>query len=258
MLNVILTKYSEGKITITVSNTDLYFTEYVMREKIDFKNLSFQIEFGVLDNIQTVLRTKYIPNYIKNADLKIYEKGFTFNDFEFEISDIDKKFIYKVSAKLVEKIPKIKLENTIKQSNELILNSIYGVINEEKLKLLFSKEKNKKQVFSNAEKDVMKNINNELEFQELGSFLKEDEVKRLTFENRNFKEIGKFLNSNYKCSKKMDLKRKNKILYSTNATLFYDNKVMKNNIPFTENPFLKNEWHMGPIYAYNYNYKNFI
>ena len=64
--------------------------------------------------------------------------------------------------------------------------------------------------------------------------------------------------SNSKFSKKMTDERKKKVLFGTNTQIFFEEKIMKNNINPNKNPFLKNEWFMGGIYSYDKNYKKYI
>jgi hypothetical protein len=55
--------------------------------------------------------------------------------------------------------------------------------------------------------------------------------------------------------------RQKRVIYSTNAILQFEEKFNfkvragENIVP--ENPFLKNEWFMGPLYSYDLNYKQY-
>jgi hypothetical protein len=103
--------------------------------------------------------------------------------------------------------------------------------------------------------------NHQIGFQELDDMLTLKEIKSMTLENRNFKGIDKFINSNTKFNKKMTDERKKKVLYGTEAKIFFEEKMLKNNKKLNypdENPFMKNEWFMGPIYSYDKNYKKLI
>lgn len=258
-VNVSLEKYAKGKMSLILSNEDYMFTEELIRKNINIMNLLFKIYVCKTDKIDMVIRSKYIPRYIPISNTKVIELRHEFEAIRVNIDDLDDAFLYKVYVEIVEKSDKVNVmpDIVLKTSKELFVNTKKGLITNEKIEELY-KEIYSKKMFSQSEKDSIKVINNEIEFQELEELIDIKKIKNYTFENRGYDNINNFMNSKQKFSKLMTEDRKKKVIYSTNAKLYFEEKMMKNNKDVNKNPFLKNEWFMGPVYSYDKNYKKFI
>ena len=113
----------------------------------------------------------------------------------------------------------------------------------------------KKKVFSKSEKDNIKYVEANTKLNELNSILDIDDIKKFTHENRTYENIDQFINSKNKASKLLTEQRKKKIVFSTQSRMHFEDKIEYENEE--ENPFMKNEWFMGPIYSYDYNYEKY-
>ena len=114
----------------------------------------------------------------------------------------------------------------------------------------------KKKIFSKSEKDNIKYIEANTKLNELNDILDMDDIKKFTHENRTYENIEQFINSKNKASKLLTEQRKKKIVFSTQSRMHFEDKIEYENDE--ENPFMKNEWFMGPIYSYDYNYEKYI
>ncbi len=83
-----------------------------------------------------------------------------------------------------------------------------------------------------------------------------DDIKKFTYEGRTYEDIEQFINSKNKASKLLTDERKKKIIFSTQSRIHFEDKIEYENEQ--KNPFMKNEWFMGPIYSYDYNYEKYI
>lgn len=131
-----------------------------------------------------------------------------------------------------------------------------GLITEKIINQLYKERYKPKRLFSKSEKDNINNLNSKMKMEGLDTFLDEKTIKNFTYEGRTYDNIHQFVDSKYKTSKLMTDLRKKKILFSTQTSLFFDEKTKytKNE---NNNPFLQNEWFMGPIYSYDYNYNKY-
>ena len=114
----------------------------------------------------------------------------------------------------------------------------------------------KKKIFSKSEKDNIKYVEANTKLNELNDILDTDDIKKFTHENRTYENIEQFINSKNKASKLLTEQRKKKIVFSTQSRMHFEDKIEYENEE--ENPFMKNEWFMGPIYSYDYNYEKYI
>jgi hypothetical protein len=259
-LEIKLKTYKTDNITLCITNRDIYFTEKIIAQNIQIQNLIFKLQINNLDKIESVIKSKFIPKYVKSFNTRIEYFEFSFDDKEVIISNLNKDYLYNISIELVEKIPASQNEIPHKSSNIVHLNTKYGIITQERI-IELNKSKFAKKIICASEKDAIREVENQIGFQELDDMLTLKEIKSMTLENRNFKGIDKFINSNTKFNKKMTDERKKKVLYGTEAKIFFEEKMLKNNKKLNypdENPFMKNEWFMGPIYSYDKNYKKLI
>ena len=253
---------NSSSLLIDIISNDTYFTEKIIEKNIQIKNLKYKLSINLIDNLNRMVKSKFMPTnpLLKAQNLKEILVDFNFNDSTFEINNLDKNNVYRVTIQLVEAGKNeyfYSPEIIHKNSNVLIVNTIHGEINQDKINQIHQ-IKHKKKIFCNSEKDAIKIVNNEIVFQELDNILPFEDIKSLTMENRIYKNIENFTNSNYKFSKKMTEERKKKIIYKANSQIYFEEKMIKNGIDLNKNKFLNNEWFMGPIYSYDNNYKNFI
>lgn len=89
----------------------------------------------------------------------------------------------------------------------------------------------------------------------LNNILNEDDIKKFTYEGRTYENIEQFIDSRAKASKLLTEQRKKKILFSTQSKIHFEDKI--EGVNEEKNPFMKNEWFMGPIYSYDYNYNKY-
>jgi hypothetical protein len=257
-LNIKIVSHKNEKITFHLSNRDTNFTEKIIQKNIDMKNLRYKITIDLIYNFNHVIRSKYIPKVFNSLNSKVKYILYVPEDIYVNLEDMEGHNLYRIKIELVEKIH-LDFEVTHNSSDEVYINTIYGIINQNKIEEIY-KTIFKKKIFSLSEKDNIKAVNSEMEFRELDHILESKDVKRFTFNNRNNTDIVDFMNNKYKFSKKMTDERIKRVLYSRNSKLFFEQKMINNDIdPINNNnPFLKNEWFMGPIYSYDKNYKKLI
>jgi hypothetical protein len=253
-------KFSLYNYKISIINNDTNLTEKIIAKNIQFKNLFYSLQIIQLDLLNNIIKNNFFPSiyYVNNPIIinKLYKPS---EKFFIELpSNLNLDYIYKINVNLIEKINNI--ENIILKSNIIFFNLRIGEITEKTLNKLH-KERYEKKIYSKSEKDNIKNIKNEVLINNLDNFLDEKEIEKFTFENRYYSNIKNFVNSNYKVSKLMTENRKKKVLFRTTTENFFDNKIDLNNLDNKnniKNPFLKNEWFMGPIYSYDNNYEKLI
>jgi hypothetical protein len=264
-LEIKLKSYDKDSFTITIDNNDTSFTEKIIEQNIIISNLYYKITLRLLDKLDSIIKSKYLPKYVKSNDEKFIYINYSFNEVEYKFMETKKENVYKVSVDLVEKYnlkindsdEKNKIENHHKSSNLLIFNNAHGIISEEKI-LDLNKLRYKKKIICDSEKDAIKGVQLEIQYNELEGILPLEDIKSLTIENRLFTGMDKFINSNNKFSRIMTSDRKKKVLFGTKSKVLFDEKMIKNSIYGDKNPFMKNEWFMGPIYSYDKNYKKYI
>jgi len=245
---------------ISIINNDTNLTEKIISKNIQFKNLFYNLQIIKLDLINNIIQNNFFPSniYINNPIIinKLYKPV---DKFYIDLPpNLSTEYLYRINVNLIEKINN--LENIILKSNAIYFNLRKGEITEKLLNKLH-KERYEKKIYSKSEKDNIKNLKAELCINNLDNFLDKNDLEKFTFENRYYPNIKNFVNSNYKVSKLMTNIRKKKVLFSTTTENFFDNKIDINNLDNKnniKNPFLKNEWFMGPIYSYDNNYEKII
>lgn len=258
-----LKNFKNNLVTIQISITDFNFTNKIISENVNIKNLKFCLTLKNMGNIESCIKTKYIPTHVKSENIKIEFIDFSFDDLDVDLKGIENDRLYGLKVEVIETESNgldhniILNKRTLKTSNLLLFNLKYGLINQDRVSELHKKKYGKK-IICQSEKEAIKNINKEIELDELGDMLSINDIKSLTLENRYYDRLDKFINSNSKFSRKMTDDRKKKILFGANTRVFFEEKILLNNIKLKDNPFLKNEWFMGGIYSYDNNYKKFI
>ena len=153
-------------------------------------------------------------------------------------------------------MPNSLYEKEINFSNEILFNSKVGLITEKYINAMNREIFRKKKIFSKSEKDNMKYVGATTKLSGLDSILDEKDIKKFTYEGRTYDNIEQFINSRCKASKLLTDERKKKIIFSTQSKIHFEDKIEYENEE--KNPFMKNEWFMGPIYSYDYNYEKYI
>lgn len=265
-IKITLINHRADSVTIRISNTDLFFTEKLIKHNISIKNLKYKLHIHLVDNIDRVIKTKFIPSHTREQNSKTFYINFLFDNIVQELKSMyhfNKSNLYKIKVELIESFSTENLhfiynipEKILSDSDFIYINNNYGVIDDNIINNLHKNIYGKK-LLSKSEKDAIKAVKDELECRELEHVLNEKEIKNFTFECRNYEDINTFVDSKYKFSKNMDDKRQKKVLYATNSKLFFDDKMMMNDVDLKNNRFMKNEWFMGPVYSYDANYKKF-
>ena len=246
-------KYSLPIFKLSITNLDNFLSEKLIAKNIPIMTLFYKtiIEVNEKNLIPSqkdiFLYNKYIP-----GDKTIITE--LTNNEEKIILDQSKS--YKISVFLVSKIDKF--EEVINKSNQILFNPKIGLLNNSNnnFQSFNKKSHSLKKLFSKSEKDNIKFIKAATTVSGLENILKDDDIKRFTYEGRDFENIEQFLDSRYKVSKLLTDERKKKIIFSTQSKIHFDEKMLYENEK--KNPFLKNEWFMGPIYSYDYNYEKYI
>ncbi|MCQ2815715.1 MAG: hypothetical protein MJ252_00465 [archaeon] len=239
-------------IILKVKNNDTSLTEKIIKYNIDFKNLKYKLVITQMDILDNVVRCKLLNKYYSNTIDYINYYDYSPKDLNIVLDTFDSMYLYKIQVFLIEKILGSKIENQMLYSLPVFMNPFYGVVTQRKIENLYNERYKPKQFLSKSEKDNMKVVNNEINLKGLHSIIDHKDVKEFTYEGRNYDNMKQFVESKNKASKLMTEKRKKKLLFSTETELFFINKCeIENN---TKNPFLKNEWFMGPVYSYDYNY----
>ena len=164
--------------------------------------------------------------------------------------------LYKLKVSLVSKIPNSQFENQINTSNEILFNPKVGEVTEKYVDTMNRQMFSKKKIFSKSEKDNIKYVKAATALSGLDNILDEKDIKKFTHEGRTYENIEQFINSKYKASKLLTDQRKKKIIFSTQSRIHFEDKIEYENE--MKNPFMKNEWFMGPIYSYDHNYEKYI
>ena len=222
-----------------------------------------------LDNFQKIIRSNFIPKYPSYQNTLNRQEEFLTNKFipgkqtiiteltsNEEKIKFDPSILYKLKVSLVSKIPNSRYENEINNSNEILFNSKVGLITEKYIDRMNRQIFSKKKIFSKSEKDNIKYVTATTKLSGLDSILDKDDIKKFTYEGRTYEDIEQFINSKNKASKLLTDERKKKIIFSTQSRIHFEDKIEYENEQ--KNPFMKNEWFMGPIYSYDYNYEKYI
>ena len=226
------------------------------------KNLYYKTIVYDFGDLQKIIRANLIPKYFLSEDFleEKYIPGkieliteFTENEKKLNLNPLN---LYKIKTYLISKIPNLNYDEEINTSNEILFNPKLGVITLKDIEKQKEKIFSKKKIFSKSEKDNIKYVEANTKLNELNDILDTDDIKKFTHENRTYENIEQFINSKNKASKLLTEQRKKKIVFSTQSRMHFEDKIEYENDK--ENPFMKNEWFMGPIYSYDYNYEKYI
>ena len=261
-------KYVSPSYKLSIKNLDNFLSEKIIRQNIDFKDLFYKTSIYILDNLQKVIRSNFIPIYPVNQNI-MQRDMFLMNKFVpgkqtiiTELTDNEERIpfdplnLYKLKVSLVYKIPNSQFENQINTSNEILFNPKVGEVTQKYVDTMNRQMFSKKKIFSKSEKDNIKYVKAATALSGLDNILDEKDIKKFTHEGRTYENIEQFVNSKYKASKLLTDQRKKKIIFSTQSRIHFEDKIEYENE--MKNPFMKNEWFMGPIYSYDYNYEKYI
>lgn len=255
-------KYLLPSYKLSITNLDNFLTEKIISKNISLKNLYYKTVIYDYGDLQKIIRANLIPKYFISEFF--LEEKYIPGKLELitEFTNNEKKInfnysnLYKIKTYLISKIPNITYDEEINTSNQILFNPKKGVITEKYIERMNSEIFCKKKVFSKSEKDNIKYIEANTKLNELNNILDIDDIKKFTHENRTYENIDQFINSKNKASKLLTDQRKKKIVFSTQSRMHFEDKIEYENEE--ENPFMKNEWFMGPIYSYDYNYEKYI
>ena len=262
-------KYESPSFKLSITNLDNFLSEKIIYRNISFNNLFYKTYIYNLDNFQKIIRSNFIPKYPSYQNILNRQEEFLTNKFipgkqtiiteltsNEEKIKFDPSILYKLKVSLVSKIPNSRNENEINNSNEILFNSKVGLITEKYIDRMNRQIFSKKKIFSKSEKDNIKYVTATTKLSGLDSILDKDDIKKFTYEGRTYEDIEQFINSKNKASKLLTDERKKKIIFSTQSRIHFEDKIEYENEQ--KNPFMKNEWFMGPIYSYDYNYEKYI
>ena len=255
-------KYLLPSYKLSITNLDNFLTEKIISKNISLKNLYYKTVIYDYGDLQKIIRANLIPKYFISE--YFLEEKYIPGKLELitEFTNNEKKInfnysnLYKIKTYLISKIPNITYDEEINTSNQILFNPKKGVITEKYIERMNSEIFCKKKVFSKSEKDNIKYIEANTKLNELNNIIDIDDIKKFTHENRTYENIEQFINSKNKASKLLTEQRKKKIVFSTQSRMHFEDKIEYENEE--ENPFMKNEWFMGPIYSYDYNYEKYI
>ena len=257
-------KYVSPSFKLSITNLDNFLSEKIIYRNISFNNLFYKTYIYNLDDFQKIIRANLIPKYPSSQQEKYilnkYIPGkqtiiveLTNNE---ESIKFDPSILYKLRVSLISKTPNSVYENEINTSNELLFNPKVGLITEKYIDRMNRQIFSKKKILSKSEKDNIKYVQATTKLSGLDNILDSDDIKKFTYEGRTYEDIEQFINSKYKASKLLTDERKKKIIFSTQSRIHFEDKIEYENEQ--KNPFMKNEWFMGPIYSYDYNYEKYI
>ena len=262
-------KYSSPSFKLSITNLDNFLSEKIIYRNLSFNNLFYKTYIYNLDNFQKIIRSNFIPKYPSYQNNLFKKEEFLMNKYIpgkqaiiVELSNNEEKVVfdpnilYKLRVSLISKIPNSLYENEINSSNEILFNSKVGLVTEKYIDRMNRQIFSKKKILSKSEKDNIKYVNATTKLSGLDDILDKDDIKKFTYEGRTYEDIEQFINSKNKVSKLLTDERKKKIVFSTQSRMHFEDKVEYENEQ--ENPFMKNEWFMGPIYSYDYNYEKYI
>lgn len=261
-------KYVSPAYKLSIKNLDNFLSEKIIRQNIDFKDLFYKTSIYILDKLQNVIRSNFIPIYPVNQNI-MQRDLFLMNKFVpgkqiliTELTDNEERIpfdpinLYKLKVSLVYKISNSQFENQINTSNEILFNPKVGEVTQKYVDTMNREMFSKKKIFSKSEKDNIKYVKAATALSGLDNILDEKDIKKFTHEGRTYENIEQFINSKYKASKLLTDQRKKKIIFSTQSRIHFEDKIEYENE--MKNPFMKNEWFMGPIYSYDHNYEKYI
>ena len=242
LLLKVIKKY-ERKILVKIVNEDNFFTEKIITFGMNLREMIYLIkvkEYGKIDEIKNL---RCLPKYEKMSwDLSIPYKS----EVEFEIEQLNPDSCYVIEAIIKNISAKYEYKSN---SKPIVVNTkidIEKILNQVKLPY-------KPKLLSQSEKDSLNFISENPD-----NLIEKKKLKNYVMNARSFSNIKNFVNSNHKSSKLMTEDRKQRILFSNKITEYFDEK---HSLYFNKNkmdPFLKNEWFMGPVYSYDHNYQDYI
>ena len=255
-------KYIYPAFKLSITNLDNFLTEKIISKKISLKNLFYKTIIYDLGDYQKIIRANFIPKYFLSE--YFLEEKYIPGKIELitEFTNNEKKInfnysnLYKIKTYLISKISNLNYDEEINTSNELLFNPKIGAVTLKDIEKQNLQIFSKKKIFSKSEKDNIKYIEANTKINELNDILDTDDIKKFTHENRTYENIEQFINSKNKASKLLTEQRKKKIVFSTQSRMHFEDKIEYENEE--ENPFMKNEWFMGPIYSYDLNYEKYI
>ena len=255
-------KYLFPSYKLSITNLDNFLTEKIISKKISLKNLLYKTIIYDLGDFQKIIKSNFLPKFFLSESFleEKYIPGkeeiiteFTKNDKKINFNSSN---LYKIKTYLISKIPNLAFDEEINKSNKILFNPKTGVITQKYIERMNNQIFSKKKIFSKSEKDNIKYVEANTKLNELNDILDTDDIKKFTHENRTYENIEQFINSKNKASKLLTEQRKKKIVFSTQSRMHFEDKIEYENEE--ENPFMKNEWFMGPIYSYDYNYEKYI
>ena len=261
-------KYLSPSFKLSITNLDNFLSEKIINRNISFNDLFYKTNVYNLDNFQKIIRSNFIPKYpmsqiASEREFSLFNKFvpgkkeiFTELSNNEERKIFDPSNLYKLKVSLISKIPNSQFENVINNSNEILFNPKVGLVTEKYVDRMNRQIFMKKKIFSKSEKDNIKYVEATTKLSGLDNILDSEDIKKFTHEGRTYENIEQFINSKYKASKLLTDQRKKKIIFSTQSRIHFEDKIEYENEQ--KNPFMKNEWFMGPIYSYDYNYEKYI
>ena len=257
-------KYLSPSFKLSISNLDNFLSEKIIHQNISFNDLFYKTYIYNLDNFQKIIRANIVPQFPESQNekslLNKYVPGKSTIIVELtnnkEKISFDPSNLYYLKVSLISKIPNSLYEREINSSNEILFNPKVGLVTEKYINTMNRQIFSKKKIFSKSEKDNIKYVGATTKLSGLDSILDDKDIKKFTYEGRTYENIEQFINSKYKASKLLTDERKKKIIFSTQSRIHFEDKIEYENEQ--KNPFMKNEWFMGPIYSYDYNYEKYI
>ena len=262
-------KYVSPSFKLSITNLDNFLSEKIIYRNISFNDIFYKIYIYNMDNFQKIIRSNFIPKYPSYQNSMNQQENFLLNQFVpgkqtiiVELTNNEKRIkfdptiLYKLKCSLISKIPNSIYESEINTSNEILFNPKVGLVTEKYINQMNRQIFSKKKIFSKSEKDNIKYVEASTKLSGLDNILDNDDIKKFTYEGRTYDNIEQFINSKNKASKLLTDQRKKKIIFSTQSRIHFEDKIEYENEQ--KNPFMKNEWFMGPIYSYDYNYEKYI
>ncbi len=250
-ISISINKRLTNKIKLNISNKDNFFTEKLLSKNINVCNIFYAVIIKDLGKVENIIKYKFVPNYskvVKTVNLD-YKK-----DIIIDIDQLDPSTCYSVKVNILEKN---RAQSVVSESNDLIVNTKMDLSD------FFSGNntisKYKPDVLANSEKDVLKISKAN---PDLTTFVDPKKIKSYILQARDFDNLSSFIDNGNRASKLFTNERKEKILLANEISEFFEEKYLLNvdykNVDAKKNPFMKNEWFMGPIYSYNDNYQKYI
>lgn len=163
-------KYVSPAYKLSIKNLDNFLSEKIIRQNIDFKDLFYKTSIYILDKLQNVIRSNFIPIYPVNQNI-MQRDLFLMNKFVpgkqiliTELTDNEERIpfdpinLYKLKVSLVYKIPNSQFENQFNTSNEILFNPKVGEVTQKYVDTMNREMFSKKKIFSKSEKDNIKYV----------------------------------------------------------------------------------------------------